>query len=622
MYSPSPRPDPAITIMRELHVPFLFGLLGLATPGPFIGPLHAQDDEAVVRWYDVRALSNAHVEDRGVDVRPHLESSFLDQLEPDSYDVQVEDLFSPEDYGWEQLLLDALGDEWPDDQVFIDERNGMLRVEGTAQTQAEVRTILAELSEELLRTARVEFFALRPADVPRGSGSVLSAAEVDALLAEAEPLDYAVASAPLGQRARLGRSGTRSALVDYDVEVAQYARMADPIVTVLYEGTELGVLVLARDDGGFFVRLWGRRGKRAGEPREVRLAGLGDTPIELPSMWTSVSAASAGIPDGGGLLLGEDWSENGLWLVRVAGDGSDTADSGFVPLGELSAVPLVLGMPEPTLASPSGGFPEVDFSLSEQLGDVAGEPSFAVEDLFERLMDERDEHDLGGSLLLLGSDLYVRRSPALLEHVRTSVDAIRGEFTGPTVEIDLRLGLLDRATAIGLVRDGAGADLLEHLDHRVLGTARLGDTLVVMGGKESYYLKDHDVEIAQGSAIDDPVVANVFDGIALWCLPNRLLNGDLSLLVELAVQRLPGDVRPIPTIYWEPRDPTDASEENIPTGTFHDTALIEREATTRAGVRSRIELQNGSWKLLTASGIGGEERMLVAMVRATSAGVR
>jgi len=594
--------------------------LGLALGSPSLLLAQESPDQArpglLVRWHDVRALSSAHLRDRGVDVRLHLASSHLDRLEPDDWDVPVEEHSSLDDYGWAQVVIDALGEDWPDDQVFVDQRGGFLRVEGTTETQEEVIRVLSELSAHFLATVELELFVL--AHEPATVGAVLNRAEADALLAEAELLDYASKTTMLGVHTRLGSEGRRAALVDYDVEVAQHARTADPMVTVLREGTDLGVLLVSDETGGFFARLWGRRGRHL-ETRRVALGGLGEAPIELPVMSTTVGVASGSIEDGGALVLGQDWNADGFWLVRArrstGGDGA-AARAPFVSLGALTAVPLLVAIPAPASTSPSGGNPGTAEGFDQQLGSTFTDPSFAESDVLDELWNERDELGLGGSMLLLGDELYVRGSEALLAHARRKVRALQADLAGPTVVLDLRLGLVGRAEALDLARGADRSAFLERAQHRVLGAVRLGDSLLVVGGNERSYLKDHDVEIAQAAAIDDPIVEGVFDGISFWCVPSRVAAGKLSLLVDLTVHAHPEEARTIPALTWAPRDPSDSSEDNVPVETFDHDATIELPATARATTRTNLVVEENEWKLVACVPFGGDERTLVGFLRA------
>jgi len=590
--------------------------LGLAAAPVLGGPLLAQE-EILVRWHDVRALGAAAAQSpRGVDLRLHLSSTYLDSFEPDRYDVRLEERDPVEADALPQLVLDGLGEDWPDDDLFVDERGGFLRVEGDPDSQREVEKILGELRELLLRSAELEVFVLSPASIPPGTRPVLTADEADALVAAASPLDYSRSTVRIGQRVRAGATGMASVLMDYDVEVAQKARAADPQVSVLRAGTEVGALLLDTLEGGFFLRVWGRRGVQSAAPRRLTLGSLGGTPLEMASMSSTMYVGSAAIPDGGGVLLGQDWNAGGVWLVRARGRGErPSGPSPFVPLGALCARRLIEAPPYLAHAQPSGGWMAPDSAFFERFED---DPVYSPDDVLEELFDERERTGLGGSLQLVGDALYVRGSEALLARSVEKVRALGAELAGGTVEVELRLGLVERAAALAAARE-APAELAQRLEHRILGTCREGDALLVIGGTETFYLGDHDVEIAEAAVIADPIIDIVFDGVSFWFLPNRSGADTLSAWVDLAVNAPARELEEIAVVNWEPRDAELSDDTPLPTGTFDLGSSLELAATARASVRTLLQLEDGAWHLACCTGLGGSEKTLVAVLRATRA---
>ena len=190
-----------------------------------------------------------------------------------------------------------------------------------------------------MRTIDLEVFVLPSSAVPPGTGAVLSAGQVDGLIASASLVAHASTPARLGERIKLDATSLEAVLIDYDVDVAEVAGSRDPQITVLREGIEIGAVVRAVAGGGFFLRAWGRRGEQDGPARTFSLPTLGATSVQQPRMRSALGVASATIPDGGGLLLGQDWSPEGFWLVRARsrGTGHDGAPRPFVPVGSLTA---------------------------------------------------------------------------------------------------------------------------------------------------------------------------------------------------------------------------------------------------------------------------------------------
>ena len=88
-----------------------------------------------------------------------------------------------------------------------------------------------------------------------------------------------------------------------------------------------------------------------------------------------------------------------------------------------------------------------------------------------------------------------------------------------TVSVDLRYGRLDNAEAAKLLLSGGPADWLARLPLRASGVARTGDSMLLTGGRESFYIADLDVEIAQAASIADPIIDTVQDGVILDVRP-------------------------------------------------------------------------------------------------------
>jgi hypothetical protein len=577
-------------------------------------PLHAQDD-ALVRWYDVRALEAAGLEDpHGVDLRLHLVSSYLDAFEPDGYDVALEDPADLDIDALTQLVLDGLGEAWPDDRVYADARAGRLRVEGTAETHAEVRHILEELAAHALETLEVEVAVLPR--VPPDARAVLSAAEADALFAAVPARDVYVSSVRAGRRALVGAESFAADLMDYDVEVAQRARTPDPQVTVLRTGLHLGLVAQPRSDGRIFLRTWGRNGQAPAAPRRVPLAHFDGAPLELPTHATTLGVVSAVVPDGGGLVVGGPQGA-GAWVVRVRRRAPAAPDAPFVPLADLTARPLVTPVVRLPRAAPSGGwaYPE---SLDKLLGDAAIDVVYTPEDVLEMLWDVREQRALGGSLQLVGQDLYVRGSADLRGAARELVERLTRDVGSETLEVDVRFGLLppsDERAALLVSPPGA---LAARLPERLLGACRPGDTLLVVSGEESWYLQDHDFEIAEASVIPDPIIGTLFDGVGLWCLPNRVAPGRVALWVDFAAHATGDETRTARVATWEPRNPELTLDAPLPTGTFHATAEVELPRTACASTRSMLTLVDGEWALLCRAPLAGSQLVLVAVVRVSA----
>lgn len=578
-------------------------------------------EDTVVRWYDVRSLHAVGVVDPGgVDLRLPLRSSFLHDLEPDDYGVHLEEHDEPGPDGWLEGVLYDLDDRWPGSEFDAESRAGFLRVEASPLAHEEFAAVLGDLRRHVSRSVEVEVFVL-PASVLSGdTRSVLGAEQATALLAGVEPLDYSRKSARLGQRVLLGGEGLAATLIDYDVEVAKKSRVPDPQVTVLYEGIHLGVIVRESLGGGYRVRTWGRRAVPEDPPRQIVLDHFGGAPLELPATSSALGVGSATIPNGGCLVLGQDWSPDGVWLIRVsetdAGRSLQVGGSRFVPLGDLTSVPLLVGSPRLPHTQPSGGLFVPEESIRQQLGETATERLFSPDDLRDRVRERAADLELEGRIALVGHSLYLRGTPAFLDWASGEIGELHRGLVSETVELDVRFSTLKRGAALQLVSANDLARLVERLDQRLLGACRLGDSLLLLGGTERFYLKDHDVEIAESAAIPDPIIDELFEGVSFWCRPSRVGGGTLSAWVDLQVHEAARDPRRLPISVWEPREVEQRDDDPAPTGTYTLNAQVELPATARAELTSNVLMKDGEWTLLCCTGLAGSDRSLVAVARA------
>jgi HPt (histidine-containing phosphotransfer) domain-containing protein len=355
-------------------------------------------------------------------------------------------------------------------------------------------------------------------------------------------------------------------------------------------------------------------------PRRITLGFLGGAQLELPASDDNLCVGSASVSSGGGFLLGQDHGPEGVWLIRVREkEPTATPSSGgsrFLPLGDLTSVPLLVDPVELRGTQPSGGIHVDEETLVQQLGEMAYERLFDPADLRDRIRWESDELGLQGNVALVGHHLYLRGSPAFLDWAASQIGELNRALASETVEIEVRMDTLERSTALALVATEDPESLAERLDHRLLGACRLGDSLLLLGGTERFYLVDYDVEIAQAAAIPDPIVTDLFEGTSFWCRPNRAGSGVLSAWIDLQVQAPAREMREIPVSVWEPRDAERKDDTPMPTGTYGLSALIELPATARAELTSNIRLPDGEWTLLCSTPLAGSDRQLVAVIRA------
>lgn len=575
------------------------------------GPVIAQEHGDVVR-YDVRAIETTFAPATlGVDLRLPLVTAFLDRMVPE-HDVPValEDPRRLTGDDWPTFLHECLSSEVIEGFFDAEYRAGFVEVEGPPEIHARVRRILADLERHFLRKVQLEAVILDPAGVPPGTPAVLSSEEVRRLLANTEPLGYSSVTAPLGQRARLSNGSVEAQLFDFDVEVATGQSVSDPQVTVIRLGLEVGAVVHAALGGGFFVRTWSRHASQTGAPRTVEVDELRRGTVHLPSVASTLTLGSAWIEEGGGLLFGHDLQAGGLWLLRVREPNApDSEGSPFVPLGPILAPPLLAAPPAVYGAIPSGGWYE-DSLLEGDLPFSPAEEGIDPWRLIESLAD--DDASAGAGLHVVGSSIYVQGSEELMQRTIERV----GEWSKPgqrTVSLDLRFGRLERAAATRIARgELSPTELAGMLESRLTGACRVGDCMMVVGGKEAFYVQDFDVSIAEAAAAADPILGVTFDGLTFWWRPTVASDGTIVAWTDLRWVEPLRDLDRVSVSWWQ----SFKADKNDSPAPVRSTGTLELPQAARAEFRGPLQLDPGAWSLVTCADLGGADHVLVVVARA------
>ena len=98
---------------------------------------------------------------------------------------------------------------------------------------------------------------------------------------------------------------------------------------------QLGVVATHSARGGWLIDAWGRHGTRR-PPGRGSLESLEPMALHLPRLSGGTACASARLQDGEALLCGQDWTVDGMWLIRVRGSGGEKSPA-FVPVAALTS---------------------------------------------------------------------------------------------------------------------------------------------------------------------------------------------------------------------------------------------------------------------------------------------
>ncbi|MEM8710512.1 MAG: hypothetical protein AAGG01_06135, partial [Planctomycetota bacterium] len=274
--------------------------------------------------FDLRPLlSRGSPPAPGVTMNLHVSTAAIDRLEPNRWNV---DLDGDSEWTAEDTVeaieatlaqLEGAGSA----QVTSDGR--WLSVTGSEASLTAASQIVERIERLLLDSFEVELFEIPRTSIPGSTSPHPTAEETAKLIDEGPAIAFARVATPLGRTTCLDETTVHSFVYSYAVEVARGAIAADPVISVLRKGVEIGLrLDRAADGRSYIVRVWGRHGEDAAPMRRVPIPVLSGAEVELPSVRTTVWASSARLESGDSMLL--DPGGDSLLLVRLAPDSQRT----------------------------------------------------------------------------------------------------------------------------------------------------------------------------------------------------------------------------------------------------------------------------------------------------------
>ncbi|MCB9915531.1 MAG: hypothetical protein H6828_10335 [Planctomycetes bacterium] len=553
-----------------------------------VGALASARPQAELRTYELGALRRATCYEPQLDREGYqLQSADVDncdwpELEPEPLDV-LYDLFS------EVAALPGV------ELSFV--HGDRLVVRASAQAHANVARRIGYLEAELLRTIEVDAWQLASDALPDDVPARLTPAEVDALLSTTRTLRHLTTTTLPGRRARLAAQRVETWLEDVDVEGLLPEAIADPQVSALTTGAELGAEVVPAARGGWYVHTWGRSGTPRA-PREWVLRPFAPLVLSLPEVATTQWLASATLDDGGALLVGLDDADGGPWLLRVRAQAGRDGAASYIPVGAALLPPHGYdpwGLPRVQV---SGCWYWTDFLLTEREPDEVAWPL---------TLAWRDGPWVAEGTTTPGQyagDALPWAWPAPPDAANAERLAARlaelERLLAPTYALELRYGVLDGADARALDSSALAA----RLERRVFGTARAGDDLTARGGAHRAYVMDHDVEIGSSAMGPDSILDVAASGLELWCRPTPLAGGRVLVASAVSWQRElgPGRTRTAPGASRLGR---------------RRAGTLELPTAARLDVGDFAVFTPGEWQVVARTSVAGVEGTFVAVLRVT-----
>ncbi len=596
-----------------------FGLL-LAFPS-LAGAFQGEAGELSQSWYDLRPIVRINDTSAApVDMRLPLRAAYLDRKEiqpgPPLHPILTlgeTEIANFIERTLQKSTIATLGGRR--------DMGGKILLSADRNGHRIARSIVQDAARWSRAGASLALFEVPGGALPPDAGAVLSAATVDELIASG-------AARPLGQKfLRFGEDGvfgeeaTRTYLHDYDVEVASGAVGSDIGVSALRMGARMGLRVeLTRDRKHVVLRAFGRRTAMAGPMRTVSLPAFAEAQLEMPTLDVGLFSCSARLGTGESMVMyAGDPSVPAIMAQVVGLEVPDPQDSGTALLfgdmflGDRRRNPVAI-----SIAEPSYGFPRSKESLAALAAPWSIDELPIAVDARDFVDEVLGEPALATQLLPLGNIGLFGGEASDLAKLNGQIDALSAGLSRPTIEIEVAYRTLEAASQIRLA---APADYARLADsdgtRRLRGTCFEGDTMQLVGGQNSAYLQDHDVQIAGGSSIMDPIVKHLFEGLSFWCSPIAHEKGPVSAWVDLQFM----DAAPTTRTSFAARYsyPWSSVLEQQPraSGKFYRDLPIELPETRQARVRGHVPSIGQEWSLFAAESIAGTDKRFVAVIRAT-----
>ena len=489
-------------------------------------------------------------------------------------------------------------ESWDEEGCSLNSSWGSVVVKNKPAVLDEVGKFLDWLQTALMRPVTVELYRV-PAGKVTQSGA-LSAAEVKRLIALPGVKTQARLELPSGRTRRVRAGTTVSFLGDYDVEVAQSAQVADPLIMVLHDGLDLRIRTQVTPDGRVCVRVMGRDSSLEKlQLRDADSTWVGR--IQFPVVDSQVVMGTGVVEAGGGMLFGAaQGDDDGVFLVRATprkvADRSPIGGCALIPLGagtiaQPQAGPLRLGSPARSGESST----QIEDGDREEIRLIS--PDGVIEMCRTAVDPAGWDEDPYRSLWIINGQLFVKGPDKVLDGVRKLVTGISDSYL-KNVGLEVRMGLVSSEDAAGAASGQADlAALAGRLDTKTWISTLAGEDFRQMLGREQAYLKDHDVEIAEKATIADPVVATIFSGIAFQGRISRVGRGRLGLRGQFVIQDLDGEVTAV-----------DGNANDIGVVDVPSTGITEADVTQT--------LDDGRWTLLRLAPRPGKADILAILVRA------
>ena len=383
---------------------------------------------------------------------------------------------------------------WDADGAMIEDLGGgRLLVRNSSEVIARVEAALAHMRVNLFPRFDLEVHRVNIAGGSSQRGTALSKSDAANLRASGDLLVKATATHNLPVRVSNGRLITY--VGDYDVEVAQEARIADPSVLQFRDGLDAGIQVGTLSTGAIVVHARVRDANMTGM-RTVDLAGDGQGRVQLPQVALRTAAIGGVLESGGGISWTSGEHSYLLSVTRLGQNAKpltrDARVSGFIPT-------VIPSLRFRSLAEFPSGEPREERFVAES-------------DWIAELLMTNPKWDETGSMIdFRPNGIAVIAEKGLYDFAKSQIASFESSLVSG-VGVELRAGMIPSKDMAQVLSSSDLAGLAGRLDVRMACSGLLGEDVEIMTGREIAYVSDYNVEIAQDATIADPIVKTAFVG--------------------------------------------------------------------------------------------------------------
>ena len=478
------------------------------------------------------------------------------------------------------LLRDEIGDERLETSALdYNPARGSIFVRAPEDTARKAATYLAwleRIASRPLQLAVTVYAVDADPQAPRGTYGPGELKQIGGL----RPLWTTSSATTLHRPVSFENFGRRSVVLDFDVEVAQKSAIADPQVRELLTGLRAAVVPFAfagSDEIGLVVDLAYSLRVDDGEQVSTGLEKMGT--VDAPRLRSFVASFSGRVADKGSLVAWSLGDEKGG--LRGAVEISASWRAPAAPAREDLAV---LGVafaranlePRDEIGVSDNAAPGDPFAPGASSALRSRRPKLQFDELRAMVQDAAGDLDRSRlSIEDLGPWIVVRGAPADVAVARAAVVRLVDE-AGPSADVVLETRV-----------EGGGAF------HLLIAPSLAGMPVHLRRGEEGWRIRDFDVEIAQSSAVANPVLQPWFSGASGACVVARRISGLGAVAAIELVVRGPAQRRGLETDYGGAFDATlfDAARLSL-------DAAVDRGTTIPLGYGPSLSSETGSVRTL------------------------